>query len=45
VYYSDAVEEALRFGWIDRIKKKRDAESAIQFFFATKTEKYLEQNQ
>lgn len=32
VYYSDAVEEALCFGWIDSIKKKRDAESAIQFF-------------
>jgi uncharacterized protein YdeI (YjbR/CyaY-like superfamily) len=32
VYNSDAVEEALCFGWIDSIKKKRDAESAFQFF-------------
>ena len=32
VNYVDAVEEALCFGWIDSIKKKRDEESSIQFF-------------
>lgn len=32
VDYVAAVEEALCFGWIDGIKKKRDAESSIQFF-------------
>ena len=30
--WSDAVHEALCFGWIDSIKKKRDAESSIQYF-------------
>jgi uncharacterized protein YdeI (YjbR/CyaY-like superfamily) len=32
VNYAEAVEEALCFGWIDSIKKKRDTESSIQFF-------------
>lgn len=32
VGYVDAVEEALCFGWIDSIKKKRDKDSSIQFF-------------
>ncbi len=30
--YSDAVDEALCFGWIDSTKKTRDSESYIQFF-------------
>ena len=30
--WSDAVDEALCFGWIDSVKKTYDAESAIQFF-------------
>lgn len=30
--WSEAVDEALCFGWIDSIKKKRDEESTIQFF-------------
>jgi uncharacterized protein YdeI (YjbR/CyaY-like superfamily) len=32
VPYSEAVEEALCFGWIDSLKNKRDAESAYQRF-------------
>lgn len=32
ISYSDAVDEALCFGWIDSTKKTRDAESYIQFF-------------
>jgi uncharacterized protein YdeI (YjbR/CyaY-like superfamily) len=32
VYYAEAVEEALCFGWIDSVKHKRDKESAYQFF-------------
>ena len=32
VSYADAVEEALCFGWIDSIKKKRDEESSVQYF-------------
>ena len=32
VYYDEAVDEALCFGWIDSIKYKRDEHSAIQFF-------------
>lgn len=32
VYYPEAVEEALCFGWIDSVKHKRDHESAYQFF-------------
>ena len=32
VYYVDAVEEALCFGWIDSAKNKRDMESAYQKF-------------
>lgn len=30
--WSDAVDEALCFGWIDSVKKKLDEERAIQFF-------------
>ena len=32
VNYAEAVEEALCFGWIDSVKKKRDTESSIQLF-------------
>ena len=32
VYYDEAVDEALCFGWIDSIKYKRDEDSALQFF-------------
>src|SRR6478735_5832259 len=32
VYYDEAVEEALCFGWIDSAKNKRDLESAYQKF-------------
>lgn len=32
VSWSDAVEEALCFGWIDSLKKKLDDESSIQYF-------------
>jgi len=32
VYYEEAVEEAICFGWIDSIAHKRDAESKYQFF-------------
>jgi uncharacterized protein YdeI (YjbR/CyaY-like superfamily) len=32
VYYDEAVEEAICFGWIDSIANKRDAESKYQFF-------------
>lgn len=32
VYYEEAVEEALCFGWIDSIAHKRDATSKYQFF-------------
>ena len=32
VYYEEAVEEALCFGWIDSIAHKRDKESKYQFF-------------
>jgi uncharacterized protein YdeI (YjbR/CyaY-like superfamily) len=32
VYYDEAVDEALCFGWIDSKKNKRDEESAFQFF-------------
>ncbi len=32
VYYSEAVDEALCFGWIDSKPNKRDAESYYQFF-------------
>lgn len=32
VYYLDAVEEALCFGWIDSAKNKRDLESSYQKF-------------
>lgn len=32
VYYDEAVEEAICFGWIDSIAHKRDAESKYQFF-------------
>lgn len=32
ISWSEAVEEALCFGWIDSIKKTLDAERSIQFF-------------
>ncbi len=32
MYYSEAVDEALCFGWIDSKAYKRDAESYYQFF-------------
>ncbi|MCH5717112.1 YdeI/OmpD-associated family protein [Niabella hibiscisoli] len=32
ISWSEAVDEALCFGWIDSTKKKRDEESSIQFF-------------
>jgi uncharacterized protein YdeI (YjbR/CyaY-like superfamily) len=32
VYYPEAVDEALCFGWIDSIAIKRDAESRYQYF-------------
>jgi uncharacterized protein YdeI (YjbR/CyaY-like superfamily) len=32
VYYNEAVDEALCFGWIDSKAKKRDGESTYQFF-------------
>lgn len=32
ISWSEAVDEALCFGWIDSIKKKLDEESSIQFF-------------
>ncbi len=32
ISWSQAVDEALCFGWIDSTKKKRDEESSIQFF-------------
>ena len=32
VTWTDAVDEALCFGWIDSIKKKLDTERSIQFF-------------
>ncbi len=32
VYYNEAVDEALCFGWIDSVPKKRDAESYYVYF-------------
>jgi len=32
VFYDEAVEEAICFGWIDSIAHKRDAQSKYQFF-------------
>ncbi|WP_198288376.1 YdeI/OmpD-associated family protein [Chamaesiphon minutus] len=32
IYYPEAVDEALCFGWIDSTPNKRDAESYYQFF-------------
>lgn len=32
IYYDEAVEEAICFGWIDSIAHKRDNESKYQFF-------------
>lgn len=32
VYYDEAVEEAICFGWIDSVAHKRDTESKYQFF-------------
>ncbi len=57
VYYNEAVEEAICFGWIDSIAHKRDEESKYQFFAQRKpksnwskanrerAEKMLEQGQ
>jgi uncharacterized protein YdeI (YjbR/CyaY-like superfamily) len=57
VYYDEAVEEAICFGWIDSIAHKRDEESKYQFFAQRKpksnwskasrerAEKMLEQRQ
>jgi uncharacterized protein YdeI (YjbR/CyaY-like superfamily) len=36
VYYDEAVEEAICFGWIDSIAHKRDQESKYQFFAVRK---------
>ncbi|HMV08490.1 MAG TPA: YdeI/OmpD-associated family protein [Cyclobacteriaceae bacterium] len=36
VYYDEAVEEAICFGWIDSIAHKRDSESKYQFFAVRK---------
>lgn len=36
VYYDEAVEEAICFGWIDSIAHKRDDESKYQFFAVRK---------
>lgn len=32
IYYPEALDEALCFGWIDSIKYKKDDDSAIQYF-------------
>jgi uncharacterized protein YdeI (YjbR/CyaY-like superfamily) len=57
IYYDEAVEEAICFGWIDSIAHKRDEESKYQFFAQRKpksnwskanrerAEKMLEQGQ
>lgn len=37
IYYDEAVEEAICFGWIDSIAHKRDAESKYQFFAQRKS--------
>lgn len=37
VYYDEAVEEAICFGWIDSIAHKRDADSKYQFFAQRKS--------
>ena len=36
IYYDEAVEEAICFGWIDSIAHKRDDESKYQFFAVRK---------
>jgi len=36
IYYDEAVEEAICFGWIDSIAHKRDLESKYQFFTQSK---------
>lgn len=36
VYYNEAVEEALCFGWIDSLANKRDEESSYLFFSVRK---------
>jgi uncharacterized protein YdeI (YjbR/CyaY-like superfamily) len=33
VYYTEALDEALCFGWIDSLANKRDDKSYYQFFF------------
>lgn len=35
INYSDAVDQALCFGWIDSKPNKRDEDSFYQFFFYT----------
>ncbi|MFZ6001378.1 MAG: YdeI/OmpD-associated family protein [Bacteroidota bacterium] len=45
VYYPEAVDEALCFGWIDSKPNKRDHESYYQFFRTTKSEKPMEQSE
>ena len=45
IAYNDAVEEALCFGWIDSIVKKRDEESTVQRFSPRKPNaKYSQAN-
>lgn len=36
VLYSEAVEEALCYGWIDSLKKKREPDGCFQFFLKGK---------
>lgn len=38
ISWSDAVDEALCFGWIDSIKKKLDDERSVQFFSKRKAQ-------
>src|SRR5688572_8997427 len=37
ISWSDAVDEALCFGWIDSLKKKLDDDSSVQFFSKRKS--------
>ncbi|MFA6438869.1 MAG: YdeI/OmpD-associated family protein [Bacteriovoracaceae bacterium] len=41
IFYNDAVEEALCYGWIDSIVKRRDAESRVQRFSPRKPKSEL----
>ncbi len=45
VYYDEAVDEALCFGWIDSKPNKRDDESYYQFFFEAQSEEQLERSE